>query len=210
MLRKLTYGLLAAAFVGGMPLALASQPPVPLATQLYEVVGVVADASGTPLVGATVTDGFTATSTDSHGHYTLPESTPGTYDLTASWGLRTTEQTKSVSLLLPGQYSVNFGLLYRLSASPYSFTVAPGTQATVVFTGWAPASACLEVTDSRTGQTAAAQYDTTTADGQSSWSSPVDVPASGSSGSYVLTATARSCATGHDLSEAARSTYTVS
>ncbi|MHB8328370.1 MAG: carboxypeptidase-like regulatory domain-containing protein [Acidimicrobiales bacterium] len=187
-------------------------PSAASAVTLWSFVGKVTDPLGTPIAGATVSDGGQQTTTGSDGSYSLGENSAGTYDLTAI-AANHAQQGKQVQVTLPVNTTVNFTLLYSISgalSNQYLSTVTGPVSSTLTITDWAPTSgSCLTVTDSRTGQGGAATLVTQNADGSSTWTYVLSVPQNATEGSYELSMQVTSCSSGIPWSTVGTTGYMV-
>lgn len=173
--------------------------------------GTVSDGLGRPLEGARVSTPSRAVYTAADGSYLLDMGTStGRFAVTA---IRqdTLSQTQDVDALTPGEYTADFTLLYRIvgQIEPPAVSTATG-DASVLLTvatfaplpgspGQTGGASCVYVSDSRTGQTAAALYGSTAGDGASYWTHAVQLPQGTPEGAHQLSFLARDCATGTAL-----------
>lgn len=178
---------------------------------LVRIIGTVADALGRPLEGARVSTTSRAVYTAADGSYVLDMGTStGRFAVTA---IRqdTLSQTQDVDALTPGDYTADFTLLYRIvgEIEPPAVSTATGDASALLTVatfaplpgspGEAGGASCVYVSDSRTGQTAAAVYGSTADDGASYWTHAVQLLQGTPEGAHQLTFLARDCATGTAL-----------
>lgn len=185
---------------------------------LYHFVGTVTDGDGRPLAGATVSDGGQSTQTDGNGHYSLGESSTGSFTLDA---LRsdTGLSTQQVNVLIPVDTTVNFTLLYLASskfAQTYVSTANGPVTDSMTITSWAPnpgggqaGDSCVTVTDSRSNAISPATLQSVNANGSSTWTASVTLPTGSTQGVGSLTALGVDCSTHTTLTVSAPAQYLV-
>jgi len=199
--------------LSGLIVALAATLILPTTAQaisLWSFVGKVTDPLGSPIAGATVSDGSQSATTAADGTYSLGENTPGTYTLTAQ-AAHHAAQTQRVSGG-PLNTTVNFQLPYLISTTmvtPFLSTMARPTSP-VVITNWAPAAnSCVSVTDSRTGIAGAATLTTQNSDGSSTWAYTAALGSNTAEGPYTLNTAATDCSSGTALTISTTTPYQV-
>lgn len=109
------------------------------------ITGTVRDALGSPLAGASVTDGRRTVATDGQGGYVLVETSPDTYAVRASKDGYVT-QTKFVNTLT-NTSDVDFNLLFKLNPkiTPTYFNAVP-TTLSLEATSLAPSNTAISAT----------------------------------------------------------------
>lgn len=186
---------------------------------VYHFVGTVTDADGRPIAGATVDDGGgEVATTDAKGRYSLGESGTGSFTLDA-WRADTGLSTQQVNVLVPVDTTVNFTLLYLASsrlAETYVSTANGPLTDTVTVTSWAPnpggsqaGNSCVTVTDSRTNSTSPATLQSVNANGTSTWTASVTLPAGSPQGVQSLTAAGVDCSSNTTLTVSAPAQYLI-
>lgn len=186
---------------------------------LFTFRGTVTDSIGRPLGSTTVSDGFQSTQTAPDGTYELAENSNGSYSLTAQRG-DTLTQTKSSTVVVPDNKTVDFELRFRLGitisrqslstrdeevsalATIHSSAPAPGSPEQ-------PGRSCVKIADSRTGTTTDADLDSVLPDGSSLWSHVLTLPHLTPEGPYRLAVRAEDCASGVHLTGIPEMTYVV-
>lgn len=188
------------------------------AIDLYAFVGIVADASGAPLAGATVSDGTRSATTGADGRYRLPEGSTGTFVLRASRP-GNASSSKTVSVLVPLDQTVDFELLYTITGTLGRQYLDPSgedvTTKLVVLTG-APnpgtpgtsGTTCVYVRDTRTSSTTAANH-TGTQGGLQRWEWTLLVPQGAANGTFSLEFDVKDCATSRVLSVVGSASYVI-
>ena len=188
------------------------------ALTLYHFVGTVSDADGRPLAGATVSDGGQTTQTDASGHYSLGESSTGSFTLDASRS-DTGLATKQLNVTVPLDTTVNFTLLYLSSTAvdqPNLTTATDYTSLTDTLTTYAPnpgtagqaGFSCAFVTDSLTGTTSAMAL-VSTVNGQSTWTYLDNFSPSSPEGQQHLTEQVQDCASNTALDTGSSAFYLI-
>ncbi|MHB8439436.1 MAG: Ig-like domain repeat protein [Acidimicrobiales bacterium] len=179
---------------------------------LWHFVGKVTDPLGNPIAGATVSDGGQQVTTATDGSYSLGENGAGTYDLTAM-AFGHAQQGQQVTVLAPGDTTVNFALPYVIAGQLSRYTISTATgpaSASLSIMTFAPVSGtCVQVTDAG-GTTSEAIYaGPGKYSGSSAWTWTLTVPQQTAEGEYDLAFAAVDCARQSVISTTGSAQYSV-
>lgn len=160
------------------------------------IAGTVKDPVGRPLAGVRVTDGRGKTVyTNSAGAYSIEESQPSTYVVTASRkGLNPKSRVVGpVEALQPVDFTLTYGLSGTIS--PVAFNNEPPVTLSIIATTYAPATGtCVTFTDLTSGSQVVLSFEPpVAADGSSRWTGSHSVPPGRADGTYKWQLRANDC-----------------
>lgn len=187
---------------------------------VLSISGVVTIPTGTPVAGASVTDGAGhSTTTDVNGDYSFQETGTGTYRIAVIKSGLTPQETSVVLSLTAPNATANFVLKYLSSASvnqTYVSTASSSATLTLTMTTTSPnpgtagnvGESCASVTDSRTSTTSPMTLQST-ASGSATWAWSEALAQDTTEGRDTLTTAVSDCASGTQIDTGTSTPYVV-